>query len=221
MVYGSAGGTGSVYVSIPPQAGCGTSWMADSSAAWIYLADPAILSGNGNVPYLIAANAGIDPRIGTISLAGQTFRIVQQGSQQMGVPRVAQAFEYAPVADPVMSVNPSSAHPFASGNIVGGGVDMDVALPGFSGPVDIYLGFKMPEELSPEIWIIMPDLNVQTASQGVVPWKIGVTGPVYDGLYPEFPISWLPAGRYDLYTLVTPSGRLDAFYLWITEFTAP
>lgn len=71
---GREGGTGSVPVSAP--GGCG--WSASSNAPWITLTSGASASGNGTVGYSVAANATGKARTGTLSIAGQTFTVVQQ-----------------------------------------------------------------------------------------------------------------------------------------------
>ncbi len=66
----AAGGTGSVSVT----SGC--SWTAVSNADWITVSSGSTGSGNGSVGYSVAANTGA-ARIGTITIAGQTFTIDQ------------------------------------------------------------------------------------------------------------------------------------------------
>lgn len=69
---GGAGGTASVTVTAA--AGCG--WTASSNASWIGISAGNSGSGNGTVDLVVAANADAD-RQGTVTIAGQTFTIVQ------------------------------------------------------------------------------------------------------------------------------------------------
>jgi hypothetical protein len=71
---GVAGGTGTVAVTT----GDGCVWTATSNAPWIHAA--ASGSGNGNVDYSVDANPGSAARIGTVTIAGRTFSVNQQGT---------------------------------------------------------------------------------------------------------------------------------------------
>jgi hypothetical protein len=46
-----------------------------------------------------------------------------------------------------------------------------------------------------------------------------VTGPISESLFGELSALTLPRGDYTLYLVVTPAGRLDAYYFWSTDFT--
>jgi outer membrane protein assembly factor BamB len=56
--------------------GCG--WTATSNASWIVLTSAASGTGNGVVTYMLRDNFG-GPRTGTLSIAGQTFTVSQDG----------------------------------------------------------------------------------------------------------------------------------------------
>lgn len=70
----SSGGAGSVKVT----AGAGCAWSASTGSAWIAI-DSGSTGGKGDgaVSYLVAANAGA-ARIGTISIGGETFTVMQE-----------------------------------------------------------------------------------------------------------------------------------------------
>ena len=73
--FAPSGGTGSVSVSC----GSGCSWNATSNApSWIYIS-----SGSGTVSYSVDANSGA-ARSGTITIAGQTFIVYQEGGPYCG-----------------------------------------------------------------------------------------------------------------------------------------
>jgi hypothetical protein len=72
----ASGGTSSATVTT--QAGC--AWTAVSNAAWITVTSGASGTGSGSVAYSVAANASTSPRSGTITIAGQTFTINQDGA---------------------------------------------------------------------------------------------------------------------------------------------
>ena len=70
---GAAGGAGT-QIAVTSTAGC--AWTATTSDTWITITSGATGSGNGTVNFTIAANSG-PSRIGTISVAGQTFTVNQ------------------------------------------------------------------------------------------------------------------------------------------------
>jgi hypothetical protein len=69
----SGGGNSSVTVLAP--AGC--SWTASGNAAWLTILSGASGNGNGTVNYAAMANAGALQRTGTLTIAGQTFTLMQ------------------------------------------------------------------------------------------------------------------------------------------------
>jgi hypothetical protein len=71
---GSAGGNVSVGVNTP--AGC--AWSAASNVPWIGISSGNSGSGNGTVQLVVAGNTGAE-RQGTVTIAGQTFTVVQAG----------------------------------------------------------------------------------------------------------------------------------------------
>ena len=71
----SAASTGTVNVTT----GGTCSWAAVSNHAWITITGGASVTGNGTVSYSIAENTGAKRRTGTITIAGQTFTVTQEG----------------------------------------------------------------------------------------------------------------------------------------------
>ena len=71
----STAATGSV--SVATQSGC--AWTATSNAAWITIKSGMSGSGNGTVVYAISANTTTSLRTGTVTIAGLTFTVKQQG----------------------------------------------------------------------------------------------------------------------------------------------
>ena len=72
----AGGGTGSVNVTAP----LGCAWSAVSNAGFITVTSGANGSGNGAVNYSASANGSATPRNGTITIAGQTFTVMQAGA---------------------------------------------------------------------------------------------------------------------------------------------
>lgn len=73
---GAAATTGSVNVST--SSGC--AWSAASNASWITVTSGASGNGNGTVAYSVQANTSSSSRSGTLSIAGKTFTVNQEGS---------------------------------------------------------------------------------------------------------------------------------------------
>lgn len=73
----ASGGSGTIIVS----AGEGCGWSASTATPWITIAAGGSGSGNGEVSYSAAANTSAAQRTGTVTIAGQTFTLVQEGTQ--------------------------------------------------------------------------------------------------------------------------------------------
>lgn len=69
----SGGGT----VSVTTTSGC--TWTAVSNASWLTVNSGANGTGNGTVTYSVTANLSTSSRTGTITIAGQTFTVTQNG----------------------------------------------------------------------------------------------------------------------------------------------
>jgi len=73
--FGDIGGSGDV--SVTSQGDC--SWTATSNDDWITVISGDSGSGSGTVGYSVAANPDADSRTGTITIAGETFTVTQDG----------------------------------------------------------------------------------------------------------------------------------------------
>jgi hypothetical protein len=140
-------------------------------------------------------------------------------SQVMPCPDGQNYYQYAPVAEPLLSDQPSSAKPVGVGPVAIGGkqLRLHISLFDFSAPVDIYFGLYAPA-ISPSVWILQPDgESLRPVETDFNPWKSAVTGAVDQYLFGEIPIDLLPPGRYTFYLLATaPPGALSFYYLWST-----
>ncbi|MBL8240541.1 MAG: S8 family serine peptidase [Bryobacterales bacterium] len=72
----ASGGSGNVSVSAPN--GCG--WTASSNAGWAIITSGSGGNGNGAVAFTVISNSSTSARIATLTIAGQTFSITQQGA---------------------------------------------------------------------------------------------------------------------------------------------
>src|SRR5262249_34207672 len=64
-------------VNVTTSAGC--DWTATSNASFITVLPPASGSGAGSITYGVGTNNGANPRTGTLTVAGQTFTLTQDG----------------------------------------------------------------------------------------------------------------------------------------------
>ena len=75
--YNSSGGSGAIEVTTSSP---GCTWTAESNASWIVRESSGSGTGSGTVRYRIPANSGSE-RTGTLTVAGKTVAITQEGSQ--------------------------------------------------------------------------------------------------------------------------------------------
>jgi len=73
----AAGATGST---VAVTAGSGCTWTATSNSAWITITGGSSGNGNGTVTYNVSTNAGSSNRTGTMTIAGLTFTVTQDGA---------------------------------------------------------------------------------------------------------------------------------------------
>ncbi len=77
--YAATGGAGTVTVNTA--AGC--AWTATTNSTWMTITSGSSGSGAGSVSYDVAQNTSIDPRTGTLTVAGRTFTVTQSGTVQI------------------------------------------------------------------------------------------------------------------------------------------
>ena len=75
LSYAASGGSG--VVNVTTASGC--NWTASSNNSWITITSGSSGSGNGSVNYTVAANTGTTQLTGTITVAGQTHTVTQNG----------------------------------------------------------------------------------------------------------------------------------------------
>jgi hypothetical protein len=73
--FGQVGGSGTV--NITTQSGC--NWTAVSNASWLLITSNSSVTGNGTVNYSASSNSSASMRTGTLTLAGQSVTITQNG----------------------------------------------------------------------------------------------------------------------------------------------
>lgn len=128
---------------------------------------------------------------------------------------------YATVENPVATpANAAACNPFVAGNLSSGMLNLQVGLPAFSSGVDIYLALQSNVLAGGALLLFDQNRNIQPVSTVLSPWKTNISTAVNESLYGNIPTFFLPAGVYNLYTLVTPAGEANfsSYYLWATSF---
>ena len=74
--FSASGSTG--IVNVTSTGSCG--WTATSNASWVSITSGASGTAPGTVGFTVAANAGLSQRTGTITIAGLTFTVTQDGT---------------------------------------------------------------------------------------------------------------------------------------------
>ena len=95
----SAGGTGIVSVTAP--SGC--TWTAVSNASWLLITSNSTGAANGTVNYSVLANSTANSRSGTLTVAGKSFTVNQQGASPTA------SFTITATAGTNGSISPSGA----------------------------------------------------------------------------------------------------------------
>ena len=128
-------------------------------------------------------------------------------------------WNYPSVAQPINQATPATCKPFAVGDLSSGNLNLQVGLPAFSSGVDVYLAIGFSDAL----FLVDGSNALQSASGlSVLPkWKTNVSTAIDESLYGDIPTSLLPAGVYNLYVVVVPTGETDFshYYFWATSFS--
>ena len=141
-------------------------------------------------------------------------------SPTIPIPTNCQSFTYSSATSPVLSGDPSQAKTMGVGPVAEGGGILSITIQTFQflDPVDIYFGLYSPDIDPDNIYLLTSSGAFQNLSEGLAPWKANITGPIDESLFGDIQTSSLPKGTYYLCLLVTPTGNLTSYYLWITSF---
>jgi List-Bact-rpt repeat protein len=74
--HGAAGGQGAIFVT----ASGGCSWTAVNNVFWTSITSSNSGTGNGSVTYSVLSNFNVNARMGTLTVAGQTYTVTQNGA---------------------------------------------------------------------------------------------------------------------------------------------
>jgi hypothetical protein len=76
LLFSSRGGSGNVTVTAPGSC----SWSAVSNAVWVVITSASGGTGNGSVSFAVRENVSTSPRSTTLTVAGQTITLLQEGA---------------------------------------------------------------------------------------------------------------------------------------------
>ena len=133
LLFSATGGlsAGSVAATYP------CSWTASSAVGWITIQNGSTGLANGSVNYLVASNATGAGRVGSITIAGQSFTITQSGTPIAG-PLQFQAFHDLPEQSGARTALGSDGSVFVAFPVPTGGLQVVKSVDGgvtFGGPV--------------------------------------------------------------------------------------
>src|SRR5579872_565129 len=138
--FGATGGSGAVNITVNP----GCAWNASGAPNWVTFTTGSG-NGNGSASYTVAANNGAD-RSASMTIAGQTFTVEQQGSVINGLVSIGSMAHLAAEENWTTTftlVNKSAASATARLSLFGDAVD-----PSGNGPLAVPLGFPQQTALS-------------------------------------------------------------------------
>ncbi len=165
--------------------------------------------------------------------SGSIYRVID-AIPGVPVPAGRATFTFPPVDSPVVGRDAALLNPFGFGPVASGGstIQFQVALAQFTAPVDLYIAYSVSTDPA-IIFLVKPDFtfhafSLQDAQQvlsgvpvaGIEPWMKNVTGPI-DVNPLTLSVTKLSPGIYTVYLLVTPSGRLNSYYLGKASFVIP
>jgi uncharacterized protein (TIGR03437 family) len=79
QIVGAAGGSGTITVNTTPSV-CSSSRTAVSNVPWASITQGSVANGPGTVQFAVEPNPSANPRSGTLTIAGQTFGLSQNGN---------------------------------------------------------------------------------------------------------------------------------------------
>ncbi len=137
----------------------------------------------------------------------------------ISMPSGPHTFYYPTISTPEIASSSENCKPFSVGDIDSGIINIQIGLPNFTAPADIYLAVSAPPSIE-NIYVIWKDNSLHPLSEGISPWKENTIAGMMKIIYRDIPTQIIPEGTYYLWVLVTPhDGNFNNYYLWQTDFT--
>ena len=137
------------------------------------------------------------------------------------MPQGKNSFMYRGKQVPMKDLTPSTYKPVGIGINSHDKIDIFLSIPAMSGPADVYFGLYAPVIDEQNIYVLLPNMEFQPLSVGIVPWKEAYTESIERILFGDISTLALPQGVYYLITMVTPHANMENYYIWIGTFTLP
>jgi hypothetical protein len=191
--------------------------LATSSAATVGTAMVGAVSSLSSGGVTMADTSAIIMSVG----AGlSTTPLCFTGSPVLPQPLSPEIIPYGAV--PVASIGPDvfSTSPLGVGDVAGGMLGLNVNIPYFDAPIDVFVGVSSPV-LGDEILLVAENGSFQSPSSGPAPWRFETHGGYVANLIGEIPVSSIPGGDYTFYVAVTPPGNWTSYYIWSTTLGLP
>jgi hypothetical protein len=135
-------------------------------------------------------------------------------------PSSPEIIAYGSVADANVGADVFSTQPLGVGDAAGGILGLNVNIPYFDAPVDVFIGISSPL-LEDEILLVGDDGSLWSLSSGLGPWRFETHGGYVANPVGEISLSAIPPGEYTFYVAVTPPGTWTHYYLWYTTLGLP
>jgi hypothetical protein len=161
---------------------------------------------------------------GTLYLAdysgGRILRL-EDAVRVFSAPTGQKVIAYPPTASPSADIDPGLSKPIGLGPVALGFniFDLQVSLPAFSDPVDVYFAVYVPNIDASQPYLLAANYSLHPVSEGTFAWKSAVSSPIDAHLTGPIPRAQLPGGEYIFYLVVTPAGSLADYYLWATSIS--
>jgi hypothetical protein len=134
------------------------------------------------------------------------------------LPAAQQIFAYDPVEASLRNSDLSVARPVSISGVKDY-VRINVDIGQFAEPVDAYITLYSPSETNTEpvnAFTLKENGNFEFLSEVRMPWRSNVAGIQEKAI--DMHLSTLLSGKYMVVFEVTPVGRQDVYYHWITYF---
>ncbi len=128
-------------------------------------------------------------------------------------------FSYSAVVHPVVFDRAAPiCKPIGVGSIREGRFSLEITLPRFERPVDLYVAMTCPGVEYP--YLLWSDNSVRQISDGLRPWKQNVQGPISEGIFWGALPQGIPEGRYEIFLAVVPANEqnFQNYFCWETFF---
>ena len=136
-------------------------------------------------------------------------------------PQGQELYFFSPSPEPQYGDEPDTEAPLGFGSAASGGsmFHLDVEVPAFLDPVDVYLAVTCDALFGDEIYMFTSDntlVPLSTATKDIR-FRAATLGNTVDTILQDFPVSMLPPYEYVFFMIVTPMDSFDTYIAWVTS----